>query len=125
MSGGPNLNALMGNLQNAMGNAVGAMKQMGQMASQIEQLQKIVSLIQRGGNPMELLGSFAQQDPQAGQILTARAPMSSGPTPTTWPGATAPAWRRWPGSWASPSPADPRQFHIFRQFLFFSSAGLD
>ena len=69
MSGGPNLNALMGNLQNAMGNAVGAMKQMGQMASQIEQLQKIVSLIQRGGNPMELLGSFAQQDPLAGQML--------------------------------------------------------
>lgn len=69
MNGGPNLNGMMGNLQQAMGNAVGAMKQMGQMASQIEQIQKIVALIKGGGNPMELLGSFAQQDPQANQMM--------------------------------------------------------
>lgn len=69
MSGGPNLNGMMGNLQQAMGKAVGAMKQMGQMAQQIEQLQQIVSLVHRGGNPMELLGSFAQRNPQAGQMM--------------------------------------------------------
>lgn len=67
MNGG--INTLMGNLQQAMGNAVGAMKQMGEMANNFEQVQKIVSLIQRGGNPMELLASFAQQDPQAGQMM--------------------------------------------------------
>lgn len=63
------MNGMMGNLQNAMGSALGAMKQMGQMANQIEQLQKVVTMIQRGGNPMELLGSFAQQDPQANKML--------------------------------------------------------
>lgn len=69
MNGGPNLNGMMGNLQQAMGNAVGAMKQMGDLANKFEQIQKIVSLIQRGGNPIELLASFAQQDPQAGQMM--------------------------------------------------------
>lgn len=63
------MNGMMGNLQNAMGSALGAMKQMGQMANQIEQLQKIVTIIQRGGNPMELLGSFVQQDPQANKMM--------------------------------------------------------
>lgn len=63
------MNALGGNIQKVMGQAVGAMKQIGQMATQFEQIQKIVSLVQNGGNPMELLSSFAQQNPQAGQMM--------------------------------------------------------
>lgn len=66
---GLNFNAIGGNLQNMVGNAVGAMKQMGEMATQIEQIQKIVGLIQNGGNPMELLTSFAQKNPQANQMM--------------------------------------------------------
>lgn len=69
MNNGFNLNGVRGNLQNIMQNAVGTMKQMGQMANQIEQIQKIVALVQHGGNPMELLSSFAQQNPQAGQMM--------------------------------------------------------
>lgn len=57
-------------LQNMMGNAVGAMKQMGDFANKIEQIQKIVGMIQNGGNPMELLAAFAQQNPQAGQMMS-------------------------------------------------------
>lgn len=69
MNGRLNLNGMMGNLQQAFGNAVGAMKQIGEMGKQFEQVQKIVALIQRGGNPMELLTSFARQNPQAGQMM--------------------------------------------------------
>lgn len=59
----------MENLKGGIQNAVGTMKQMGQMANQIEQIQKIVSLVQGGGNPMELISSFAQQNPQAKQMM--------------------------------------------------------
>lgn len=70
MSGGLNMGAMMGNLQNVMQNAVGKMKQMGEMANQIEQIQKIVGLIRNGGNPMELISAFAKQNPQAEQMMT-------------------------------------------------------
>lgn len=66
---GINMNAIGGNIQRAMGQAVGTMKQMGQMATQFEQIQKIVAMVQGGGNPMELLSSFAQQNPQANQMM--------------------------------------------------------
>lgn len=49
---GINMNAIGGNIQRAMGQAVGTMKQMGQMATQFEQIQKIVAMVQGGGNPM-------------------------------------------------------------------------
>lgn len=64
-----NMNAMGANIQRTMGQVVGKMKQMGQMANQFEQIQKIVTLVQGGGNPMELLSSFAQQNPQAGQMM--------------------------------------------------------
>lgn len=60
---------IMENLRGRMQNAVGTMKQMGQMANQIEQIQKIVSLVQGGGDPIELISSFAQKNPQAKQMM--------------------------------------------------------
>ena len=60
---------IMDNLRGGMQNAVGTMKQMGQMANKIEQIQKIVSLVQGGGDPMELISSFAQNNPQAKQMM--------------------------------------------------------
>lgn len=64
-----NFNALGNQLRGTMQNAVGTMKQMGEMANQIEQVEKIVALIKNGGNPMELLNSFASQNPQAKQMM--------------------------------------------------------
>lgn len=63
------IDGIMDNLRGGIQNAVGTMKQMGQMANQIEQIQKIVSLVQNGGNPMELISSFAQKNPQAKQMM--------------------------------------------------------
>lgn len=61
---------MIGNIQGALQGAVGAMKQLGEMAGQIEQIQKIVQLIRGGGNPMELISAFAQKNPQAGQMMS-------------------------------------------------------
>lgn len=66
---GFNMSALRGNLQNGISNVMGTMKQMGEMANKFEQIQKIVRLVQNGGNPMELLSSFAQKNPQAEQMM--------------------------------------------------------
>lgn len=66
----------MGGINNAIdrisglaGQAAGAMKEIGQLGTQIDQLTQIVSLVRKGGNPMELISSFAANNPQAQQMM--------------------------------------------------------
>ncbi len=65
MSKGFNMNSI-GNL---FGNAVGAMQQVGRMGDQLSQIKQIVSIVNGGGNPLQLISSFARKNPQAGQMM--------------------------------------------------------
>lgn len=65
MSNGFNFN----NIGNMFGNAVGAMQQVGKMGDQLSQIKQIISIVNGGGDPMQLISSFAQKNPKAGQMM--------------------------------------------------------
>lgn len=58
------------NLSDMASQVAGTMKEIGDMGSQIGQLTQIIKLVRKGGNPMELIASFAQQNPQAQQMMS-------------------------------------------------------
>ena len=60
---------LVNRLSDMAGQAAGTMKEIGRMGTQIEQLRQMVSVIRGGGNPMQLISTFAQSNPQAMQML--------------------------------------------------------
>lgn len=63
------LNNLGNNLGNLLNNAAGAMQEVGRMGNQLAQIKQIISMVNGGGNPMQLISSFAQTNPKAGQML--------------------------------------------------------
>lgn len=65
-----NIGGMIDNISDMAGQAAMTMKEIGNMGTQIEQLTKMVSIVRKGGNPMELITSFAQQNPQAQQMLS-------------------------------------------------------
>lgn len=63
------LGGMIDNLSEMAGQAASMMKEIGDMGTQIDQLTRIINLVRKGGNPMELITSFAQQNPQAQQMM--------------------------------------------------------
>lgn len=63
-------NAIDG-LTNMAGEVAGTMRQIGDMGTQLDQIRKLVGLVRNGGNPMSLIQSFAQSNPQANQMMQA------------------------------------------------------
>lgn len=64
-----NLDGMMDRLEGMVGQAAGTMKQIGDMGSQLGTIQQLVSMVRHGGDPMQLISTFAQQNPQAKQML--------------------------------------------------------
>lgn len=64
-----NLGGMMDRLEGMAGQAAATMKQIGDMGSQLGTIQQVVSMIRHGGNPMQLIASFANQNPKAKQML--------------------------------------------------------
>lgn len=72
MSALPIMNGLgnvVDKITNMTGQAAVTMKQIGNMGTQLDQIAKIVGLVRNGGNPMELITTFAQSNPQAQQMM--------------------------------------------------------
>ena len=63
------LNNAIDRISDMAGQAAGMMREIGDMGNQIDQLTKIVNIVRKGGNPMELITSFAKQNPQAQQMM--------------------------------------------------------
>ena len=64
------LDGMIDNISDMAGQVAGTMREIGEMGTQIQQLTKMINLVRKGGNPMELITSFAQQNPQAQQMLS-------------------------------------------------------
>lgn len=63
------MNNFFNNLGGMAQNVLGGMKQMGQMATEAEQVMQIIRLYKSGGNPMQILSQMAQSNPQMGQAM--------------------------------------------------------
>lgn len=63
------MNNFFNNLGGMAQNVLGGMKQMGQMATEAEQVMQIIRLYKSGGNPMQILSQMAQTNPQMGQAM--------------------------------------------------------
>ena len=63
------MNNFFNNLGGMAQNVLGGMKQMGQMATEAEQVMQIIRLYKSGGNPMQMLSQMAQSNPQMGQAM--------------------------------------------------------
>ena len=56
------------NIMGMAGQAAGVMKEIGDMGTQIGMITQMVNVVRKGGNPMQLITSFASQNPQAQQM---------------------------------------------------------
>ena len=63
------MNNFFNNLGGMAQNVLGSMKQMGQVATEAEQVMQIIRLYKSGGNPMQMLSQMAQSNPQMGQAM--------------------------------------------------------
>lgn len=63
------MNNFFNNLGGMAQNAISGMKQMGQMATEAEQVMQIIQLYKGGGDPMQILSQMAQTNPQMGQAM--------------------------------------------------------
>ena len=63
------MNNFFNNLGGMAQNVIGGMKQLGQMATEAEQVMQIIRLYKSGGNPMQALSQMAQSNPQMEQAM--------------------------------------------------------
>ena len=57
------------NIMGVAGQAAGVMKEIGDMGTQIGMITQMVNVVRKGGNPMQLITSFASQNPKAQMML--------------------------------------------------------
>ena len=63
------MNNFFNNLGGMAQNVLGGMKQMGQMATEAEQIMQLIRVYKGGGNPMQMLSQMAQSNPQMAQAM--------------------------------------------------------
>ena len=63
------MNNFYNNLGGMAQNVLGGMKQMGQMATEAEQIMQLIRVYKGGGNPMQMLSQMAQSNPQMAQAM--------------------------------------------------------
>lgn len=62
-------NNIMNNFMGMANQTIGTMKQMGQMANDIEAVMQLVKVYKGGGNPMQLMSQMAANNPQMAQAM--------------------------------------------------------
>lgn len=63
------MNNFFGNLGGMAQNAISSIKQMGQMATEAEQIMQLIRVYKGGGDPMQMLSQMAQSNPQMAQAM--------------------------------------------------------
>lgn len=64
-----NLGGMVDRITGMAGQAAGMMKEIGDMGTQLGMITQMVNVVRKGGNPMQLITSFASQNPKAQQML--------------------------------------------------------
>lgn len=63
------LGGIIDNIGGTIDSVAGTMRQIGDMGTQLQQIKNIISFARKGGDPMNMIQSFAQNNPQAKQML--------------------------------------------------------
>lgn len=63
------MNNLLENMKGMAGQTLGAMKQIGQMANEIDGVFQLIKIYKGGGNPMALMSKMAGNNPQMAQAM--------------------------------------------------------
>lgn len=64
-----NLGGMVDRITGMAGQAAGMMKEIGDMGTELGMITQMVNVVRKGGNPMQLITSFASKNPQAKQML--------------------------------------------------------
>lgn len=63
------MNNFFGNMMGMANQALGTMKQMGQVATEAETIMQIIKVYKGGGNPLALMAQMANSNPQMAQAM--------------------------------------------------------
>lgn len=63
------LNGMVDKITGMAGQAASVMKEIGDMGTELGMVTQMVNVVRKGGNPMQLITSFAAKNPQAKQML--------------------------------------------------------
>ena len=63
------MNNFFGNFMGMANQTLGTMKQMGQMANEIEGVMQLIKVYKSGGNPTQLMSQMAGANPQMAQAM--------------------------------------------------------
>ena len=63
------MNNFFGNFMGMANQTLGTMKQMGQMANEIEGVMQLINVYKSGGNPTQLMSQMAGANPQMAQAM--------------------------------------------------------
>ena len=63
------MNNFFGNMMGMANQALGTMKQMGQVATEAETIMQIIKVYKGGGNPLVLMAQMANSNPQMAQAM--------------------------------------------------------
>ena len=61
------MNSFFNNLSGMASQTLGTMKQIGQMANEIDGIMQLVNVYKGGGNPVQMMAQMAQNNPQMAQ----------------------------------------------------------